>query len=106
MICTLDLEEKLNMIHFFQFSPAQVEIDCVTSDGIPCEDLPPTDGTCAVGEPFTQLEFSYINCDCEESNNSQEDDGTYTCTDSSDVCNAAESVLVQCFDGTLSLIHI
>jgi hypothetical protein len=59
-----------------------VEITCVSEDGVECEDLVPPNGSCNLngGAPMTEIKFTYVDCTCEESapSNTQPE---ATCTD-------------------------
>jgi len=74
----------------------------VTVDGLPCEDIPATNGQCKPDlSPLTVLELQYEFRSCDDSVNSQEGDrdgDLYSCTDEDDFnqCENLDEMLVDC----------
>lgn len=91
------LKEKLTFAFFLK---KQVNIDCVTVDGVPCENIPANNGQCKPDlSPLTVLELQYEYRICDDSLNSQEGDGNlFQCVDKADIdlCENVEEVIVTC----------
>lgn len=49
----------------------QVDIDCETSEGLPCEEIPPLPTNCTDSVGLLSLTFQVLNFTCDQSSNSQ-----------------------------------